>query len=113
MFVSYVVGVAAGWSLPDLRLLDAIVASERGRDVIRRGGIAVFDMGGARCRSDLERIIPGLGKVYQSPVVGFWKMGGLIASRWGHDARRFLIDEFHLSVDLFAPAPTAAPLASS
>ena len=39
-----------------------------------------------------EEIYPGIGKVLQTPVVGKWANGNLVATKWGYDARVILLE---------------------
>lgn len=72
------VGVAT-WSGYDMKLLDALEHSVGGPDVI-----GVFDTAECKSDEDFESRIPGVGPVFQTPVVGLWEQGKLVAKGSGH-----------------------------
>ena len=80
-----VLGVAEYVS-EDLRLLDRIVdvASTRGIPV------RVFLLTDCTSQDDIARLIPGIGPVFNPPVVGIWRGGELTIHASGHAARRIV-----------------------
>lgn len=87
--VRILVGVAADYSRPDLELLDQLHDAKLQK---RRGifHIDVFNVSECRKMDDFEHYIPGIGKVYQTPVVGIWEMGHITQRSSGAEARVLL-----------------------
>ncbi len=75
---------AAFYSLHELKLLDAIMARLRGQRSEER--LEVFDVLTCRSQADFEACLPGIGNVFQTPVVGNWKHGVLENKASGHRA---------------------------
>lgn len=75
------VGVAT-WSGYDMKLLDILEQSIGGPDVI-----GVFDTAECKSDEDFDARIPGIGTVFQPPVVGLWEQGKLIAYGSGHEGQ--------------------------
>jgi hypothetical protein len=81
------IGVAP-YSAYDLKLLEVLnelpldPASDR---------IDVFDVLACQKQEDFEKYVPGIGKVFQTPVVGIWGNGKLEETNSGHSAREQLI----------------------
>jgi hypothetical protein len=88
------IGVAT-YSLEDLKLLDEI--EEQLRNCSVPENISVFDISAITEMGDFERHLPGIGKVFQTPVVGFWKNGQLTNRLSGAAARDWLVDRYRLS----------------
>jgi hypothetical protein len=76
----------ATYSENDMRLLDLVEESQ-----MRHDGdslwVDVFNTLEWKSRQDLDKYIPGLGDVYQTPVFGLWEDGRLNEQAWGKDAR--------------------------
>jgi len=89
----WVIGVAS-WSARDLELLDEIASNPPNAPVY------VFD---AADMDDFESVIPGLGQVFHTPVVGRWVGGQLVDRASGHAARELIRSR------LLAPVPAHAP----
>jgi hypothetical protein len=75
------IGVAT-WSGYDMKLLDALEQTPDGPEVI-----GVFDTAGCKSNEDFEARIPGLGMVLQTPAVGLWEDGKLLARGTGYEGR--------------------------
>lgn len=75
----------ATWSEYDLRLLDVVndALSESNRPHMT---VDVFNIGGLQS-GDFEKLIPGLGPIYQTPIVGIWRDGVLIEKGAGFEGR--------------------------
>ena len=78
------IGVAT-WSMYDLYLLDVVSAG-----LLRVNGpgpivevLNTADM----TRDDIARIIPGIGPVFHTPVLGIWRDGGIMETASGAAAR--------------------------
>jgi hypothetical protein len=81
-----IIGVAV-WSVYDLRLLQLL------NDAVAGGArpdlhVAVFNIDSSP--TDLQRLFPGIGEVYQPPVVGYWEAGQLKESGFGFAARQLV-----------------------
>ena len=88
------------WSGYDLRLLDALAQP---RTVRGRERIDVLDIDAAGRSSGsyayFDRLIPGIGKIYQTPIVGVWNDGALMQKGSGAAGREFIIDRYNLNRD--------------
>ena len=88
------IGVAP-YSQYDLKLLEALnelpldPASDR---------IDVFDVLACQTQEDFEEYVPGIGKVYQTPVVGIWRNGKLEERNSGHSARELLMRLYGIKI---------------
>jgi len=82
-------GIAV-WSRYDLELLDRIEATLTETTSF---AMYVFDVdechGGA---ADFERYVPGLGKVYHTPIVGIWRNGVLTSRASGFKGRQLFAE---------------------
>jgi len=72
----------------DLELLDAIEARLTAEG--RNETIYLFDVSAFPDFKDFEKYLPGIGRVYQTPVVGSWKDGVLKERLSGAVARAWL-----------------------
>lgn len=89
------IGVAP-YSLPDLKLLDALKES-LSKNTHLGERIDVLDV--LRCAAeDFEQCIPGIGRVFQTPVVGIWENGVLTQHASGAKACRLVISRYNLSL---------------
>ncbi|HJT76734.1 MAG TPA: hypothetical protein VJ739_05985 [Gemmataceae bacterium] len=77
------IGIAT-WSGYDMRLLDVV---EEGMARGSAPAVAVFNTSDCRTQDDFNKYVPGLGAVYQTPVVGIWQDGRLEWSGQGAEAR--------------------------
>lgn len=94
----FILGIAT-YSADDLKLLDDIEESlqDRGSDAVR---IDVFDVVDCRQMSDFSRYIPGIERVYRTPVIGVFVDGKLIDQATGisdvsNTLRRFNVLNVH------------------
>ena len=88
------IGVAI-YSIPELEMLDALeekLSRETRAEKIYACNVSTF-----RDFADFERVLPGIGKVYQTPVVGFWNNGVLEVKLSGAAARDYVKSRFNLS----------------
>jgi len=88
------IGVAT-YSLEDLKLLDEIEQRLSVHSAPER--ISVFDISAFTEMEDFERLLPGIGKVFQTPVVGFWRNGQLTERLSGAAARDWLVERYTLA----------------
>lgn len=88
------IGVAT-YSLYDLDLLDALDSQLLGNDAVQ-----LFEVSSCSTMDDFEKFIPGIGKVFQTPVIGFWKDGELIYHAQGALARRWARDRYGLTLTM-------------
>ena len=85
----------ASYSVSDLEILDALeakLASNSTRNEI----IYLFDLAASPEFSDFEKYLPGIGKVYQTPVIGFWEGGILKEKASGASAKNWLVRHYEL-----------------
>ena len=101
------IGVAV-WSGYDLRLLDLLdeaIRAGRGSDIL----VGVFDIDRVGSPAELERLLPGIGNVLQSPVVGYWVAGRLREHASGHEARQLVSRLFGFDPNALVERPTPTP----
>jgi hypothetical protein len=70
----------------DLELLD-LLAAHLARDAAAGISVDVFSWTSARTMEDFLAYIPGIGDVFQTPVVGAWTDGELTSSATGYEGR--------------------------
>jgi hypothetical protein len=88
--VRILVGVAAGYSLYDLQLMDDLdLGIHRGR--LSSVALDVFDMSAIETQHELEAYIPGITPVNQTPVLGIWTDGVLRERLQGFSAKQRLL----------------------
>ena len=83
------VGIAT-WSRDDLDLLDRLHAAAATGE--RQMVIDVFDVDDCDRFADFEQYVPGIGHVFQTPVVGIWREGVLTSAGWGTNGRALLAE---------------------
>jgi hypothetical protein len=76
------------YSMADLALLDNLNEAHGQESIWPR--LDVFDVLECRSIQDFEKYVPGIGKVYQTPVVGYWEEGLLKEKAWGKAGRDLL-----------------------
>lgn len=89
------VGIAF-YSVPDLELLDQLVLACRSKTGSGSESVVIFDVLGCKAMGDFELLIPGIGPVYQTPVVGIWKDGKLVEKGTGAKGRMLLSKKYKL-----------------
>jgi len=78
--------------VPDeLRLLDSVCKATSDLGLV----LEVFLMTDCS-QEEIEEYLPGVGRVFQSPIVGIWKAGTLKESGSGHAARALLRKDLRL-----------------
>lgn len=70
----------------DLQLLD-LLSELLGRADTCLPRVEVFNILDCRTMEDFDKYVSGIGKVYQTPVVGIWEEGVLKEKAWGKPAR--------------------------
>lgn len=85
----------ATYVLIELELLDALEAKLASARCKER--IYLFDLAAAPDFKDFEKYIPGIGKVYQTPVIASWTEGIITEKLTGFSAREWLVQRFHLA----------------
>jgi hypothetical protein len=90
-------GVAT-WSAYDLRLLDLVEETPR-ENWPTPLVLELFNVDDCRSLDDFDRYIPGLGKVFHTPVVGLWRDGRLTEKAEGNAARDLAARLFGSSSD--------------
>ena len=78
-----------------MRLLDAL---DQRVGVGTEEKVDVFNVLDFKSQSDFDKYVPGIARVFQSPVLGVWEDGTLKRSLSGSDARYFLIDRYKVSL---------------
>jgi hypothetical protein len=86
-----VIGVAAGYAVLDLELLDDLSAALRARSDER---IELLDSSGSEHGADLESLVPGSISTGQTPIVAVWDAGRLVRAEAGKAARDFLRSKY-------------------
>ena len=99
------VGIAV-WSAYDLTLLDLL------ENAVRHGHgagtpVGVFNVD-QLAPAGLERLLPGIGFVHHSPVVGHWVGGKLVEKSCGFHARELVSRLFGLDAKAVIERPTPA-----
>ncbi len=84
-----VVGVAS-YSLSELRMLDQLRERMRIHEGLSQTSVVVFDVLNCLTEDDFEKFVPGIGRVLQTPVIGYWIHGVVIKLATGFDAVEFL-----------------------
>jgi hypothetical protein len=79
------IGVAT-YSERDLKLLDLLAELLEQREE-NLPHIDVFDTLDCKSQQDFDKYIPGIGKVFQTPVAGYWQDAILQDKAWGKSAR--------------------------
>lgn len=84
-------GVAAGYSINDLELMDKLNCGIREG---RLGSVVVdvFDMSQVLRMEEFDAYVPGIAPVRSSPILGIWVDGLLKERLQGFDARRRLLE---------------------
>jgi hypothetical protein len=78
------IGVAT-WSAHDMKLLDALAqALQRLPPDLT---VEVFNVAGCSSAEAFDRYVPGIGKVFHTPVVGLWSEGRLVEQATGRAGR--------------------------
>jgi hypothetical protein len=89
------IGIAP-YALADLELLDSLEQS-----LSKKAGsderIDVLDVLTCTTMDDFERCLPGVGKVFQTPVVGVWENRVVGQRASGAAARRLIISRYDLN----------------
>lgn len=88
------IGIAA-YSRPDLQLLDA-VKEALVTNPDSEESVQIFDVLACAQMNDFDKFIPGIGKVYQTPVLGIWQNGSLVRKESGAMARKSILDRYHI-----------------
>ena len=93
---NFVLICVAVYSLPDMELLDAVVAKQR-ESKYREERLDIVNV--LTCsQTDFDSRIPGIGKVFQTPVVGIWKYGVLEKKGSGHKAVEAIKQHYSLDI---------------
>lgn len=89
------IGVAS-YSIPDLEMLDDIEA-KLSRQNAEDETIHLFDVSAFPEFRNFEDLLPGIGKVFQTPVIGIWEGGVLKERASGARAMDWLAQRYRLS----------------
>jgi hypothetical protein len=92
-----IIGIAF-YSLADLSLIDELVIARRDKNLSHSGSesVVLFDVLTCKSMGDFEQLIPGIGPVYHTPVVGIWKEGQLVETGTGAKGRMLLSRLYNL-----------------
>jgi hypothetical protein len=99
-------GVAV-WSGYDMNLLDHLdkaVATSADRSPT----VFVFDADRCTSQDDFQRIIPDIGFVHHTPVVGYWENGKLADKGCGYEGRQLVARLYGIDEQLLHQRITAA-----
>lgn len=89
------IGIAP-YSLPDLQLVDKLTEVLKRRPGVR-DSVQIFDVLSCSKMVDFEGYVPGVGSVYQTPVLGIWENGILVERATGAKARQIISRRYGLS----------------
>ena len=78
------IGVAI-WSAYDMKLLDAV--SQALQRPVLDLTVEVFNVADCSSPEAFDRYVPGIGQVFQTPVVGLWSEGHLVDKATGRAGR--------------------------
>lgn len=91
-----VIGVAS-YSVRDLQMLDMVAKKVNDEITSPETEIVVFDTLSCKTMDEFQAIIPGIGVVLQTPVVGVWRNGILVEKASGSKAFEVIKNIFKLS----------------
>ena len=86
----------ASYSVVDLAVLDTLNEAHGQGSIWPR--LDVFNVLECQSMQDLEKYVPGIGKVFQTPVVGYWEEGLLKETASGKAGRDLLAKVLKLSL---------------
>ena len=86
----------ASYSVADLALLDTLNEAHAQGSIWP--GVDVFNVHECQSMQDIEKYVPGIGKVFQTPVVGYWEEGLLKEKASGKAGRDLLAKVLNLSL---------------
>lgn len=99
------IGIAV-WSAYDLRLLDALDQAFVDKPSAHER-IDIFELDAEGRTSGgyeyIEQVIPGLGRIYHTPIVGIWESSKLTKKDSGAAARELIIERYNLNRDDITP----------
>lgn len=85
-----VLAAVALYSAEDLALLDALDERLRSSEAPHAPSVYVLDTSAITSQEGFQALFPGIGPVYQTPVVGVFRRGALIAKGAGKQGRDLL-----------------------
>jgi len=88
------IGIAP-YSKSDLQLLDAIVKF-MSEESAAHEKVEIFDILSCSNMDDIQIRVPGIGRVFQTPVVGIWDNGKLGYKASGAEGHRLIVGQFNL-----------------
>jgi hypothetical protein len=88
---------ATFYSLYDLELLDAVMTTLQESEATEER-LEIFDVTNIKTQADFEDCMPGIGKVFQPPVVGIWRDGVLKEKATGRQAAETVRRHYGLSL---------------
>jgi hypothetical protein len=101
--------VIAAWSNYDLRLLDALSETPARRTKLdERIDIADIDeiIGPTEnCELIMDKIIPEIGTIFHTPIVGIWENGMLVQKGSGAAGRDLIINRYGLNREAIIKVP--------
>jgi len=81
------IGVAT-WSAYDMKLLDAV--SQALQRPVLDLTVEVFNVADCSSPEAFDQYVPGIGRVFQTPVVGLWSDGNLVDKATGRAGRELV-----------------------
>ena len=85
-----IVVIWAEWSQYDVQLISELNRSKAGDS----HHLQIIEVAAIKTMSDLEKVIPGIGNVWQTPAVGIWENEVLMFEGQGFNARQKLLSKF-------------------
>ena len=84
------IGLAPSYSIPDLDLAERVInAAHCSASHLT---VEFFDVTDVADMADMQNYIPGIGNVYQTPVVGVWEVGVLVARAQGRAGEQLALE---------------------
>ena len=100
--IRLLVGIAPGYSLSDVELIDRILAARPFPSALE---LELFDVSEISEMKDIQNYIPNKVRFFHTPVVGVWLRGSLIRQAEGFAARKLILETIARGVnDLMPPA---------
>ena len=87
------------YSALDLYLLDNFLDSYCGKRIASDYDIFILDVVFVKKGLEIEKIFPGVTKIFQTPIVGIWENSSLKEMKWGYEGRRILEHVLNIKIE--------------